>query len=217
TLAGGGAERVAVELIRRLDRSSFDVAACVTREPGLSASDIAALGVPVHILSRKSRFDVEGFSRLMKLLRQFAPHVLHTHKEGSNTLGRIAGLLTQVPVLLAHEHCLPDHRRVQRLADCVLARLGTRVLACSRAVLSQQTIKQCIPPSRIRVVPNGIDVDVFNPAETLKVARGELRLPEGPLVGAIARLDADKDIATLLSAVPGTLRSIPNVQFVIAG
>ena len=213
TLAGGGAERVVVELVRRFDRSRFDVTVCVTRTPSLSSADLADLAVPVHVLARKSRFD--GFRRLRRLIRECEPHVLHTHKEGSNTFGRLCGLVERVPVMVAHEHGLPVDSAAQRVADCVFARLGSHVIACSAAVGRQIVEKKAIPASRVHVIANGIDTDLFSETAVTESVDG---LPiDRPVVAAICRLDVDKDIATLLRAVPETLRHVPGAQFVIAG
>src|SRR4051812_39129736 len=161
TLNGGGAERVAFELTRRLDRSRFEVAACVTRHTGLGANASTALQVPVYVLGRRSRF--EGWFQLRQIIADFRPDVLHSHKEGSNTLARIIGIAERVPVMLAHEHCLPTRSFPQRLTDTVLARLGTHVVACGSVVAERLVRDKWIPPSRIHVVRNGIDTEFFRP------------------------------------------------------
>jgi glycosyltransferase involved in cell wall biosynthesis len=215
TLAGGGAERVVVELVRRLDRTRFNLAVCVTRMPSMSASELADLAVPVHVLARTTRFD--GFNRLRTIIRDFSPHVLHTHKEGSNTFARVCGLLERVPVIVAHEHGLPVPSKLQRAADCMLSRLGSHVIACSDGVGTKIIERKWIPPARVHVIRNGVDTDAFaHGAEGATVPRLYGR-HDGPLIGAISRLDVDKDIGTLLRAVPLTLRSLPSARFVIAG
>lgn len=214
TLAGGGAERVVLELVRRLDRTRFDVAVCVTRMPALPPQELTDLAVPVHVLARKTRFD--GFGRLRLAIRDFDPHVVHTHKEGSNTFGRICGLLERVPVIVAHEHGLPAPGLAQRFADCVLSRVGTDVLACSGAVAVKLVKQKWIPRWRVHVVRNGIDTDVFTDSGQHDAAAARKSL-DGPIVAAVCRLDEDKDIATLLRAVPEILRQVPTARFVIAG
>jgi glycosyltransferase involved in cell wall biosynthesis len=213
TLNGGGAERVAFELARRLDRSRFNVAVCVTRHTGLTASESTALQIPLYVLGRRGRF--EGWFQFRRIIADFRPDVLHSHKEGSNTLARIIGIAERVPVMLAHEHCLPTRSFPQRLTDTVLARLGTHVVACGSVVGERLVRDKWIPPSRIHVVRNGIDTDFFRPQPApVGAARAG---SAGAIIGTIARLHVDKDLTTLLRAVPATLRHVPRARFVIAG
>jgi glycosyltransferase involved in cell wall biosynthesis len=63
-------------------------------------------------------------------------------------------------------------------------------------------VKECllqtgIPAEKIRIIPNGIDVQAFERAEALP----ELRSSEEKVIGVVARLDLKKGFAYLLAAV----------------
>jgi len=75
-------------------------------------------GVPVRRLRMRAPWDVRAIPRLVGMLRDFRPHVLHTHLFHANVLGRICGRLARVPHIRSTYHTLegpPWHRALDRL------------------------------------------------------------------------------------------------------
>jgi glycosyltransferase involved in cell wall biosynthesis len=218
----GGAERIVVEMLKQMARSpdvpGFELSVCTTREAGRFAGELDGLGIRHFCLQRRSRFDLLGFWNLVRLLRRERPDIIHTHKVGSNTIGRVAALITGVPVVIAHEHTLPDRGRMQKLVDHFLARASDCVVTCD-SVLRQALIRtESLDPARVAVIPNGVDVARFERARQSRVrVREELHVDDAPVVGTFARLAPQKDIGNLLAAVPPVLRGVPAARFVIAG
>jgi glycosyltransferase involved in cell wall biosynthesis len=219
----GGAERIVVDILKNLDRSRFDPFVCVTREPGRFAEEVQATGVSLLCLDRGHRFDLGGFARLVQHIRALRPHIVHTHKVGSNTLGRLAALVAGAPVIIAHEHTLPERSLTQRFADRLLAHLTTQVLTCDRALRTALIAAERLSARKVGVIHNGVDLQRlasipmgFNGQSSYSLRR-QLGLPTGPLVGTFARLAPQKDISNLLAAVPFVLERVADAHFIIAG
>src|SRR2546422_3323149 len=48
--------------------------------------------------------DVKAFVQLFRLMREFRPHIVHTHTAKAGTLGRLAARLARVPVVVHTYH-----------------------------------------------------------------------------------------------------------------
>ncbi|HSB70237.1 MAG TPA: glycosyltransferase family 4 protein [Candidatus Methylomirabilis sp.] len=73
------------------------------------------------------------------------------------------------------------------------------------------------PADRVLQIPNGVDVDRFRPASDVADVRTALNLPPGPLVVCIGRLDPQKGLDTLLTAVEPLLRRTPGLRVLLLG
>jgi len=69
-----------------------------------------------------------------------------------------------------------------------------------------------VPPSRVRLVPEGIDL-----ARWRRVAAAEPRSSDGATILCVARQYPRKHVADLLRALPAVRRAIPRARAVIAG
>ena len=101
--AHGGAERLAVEIVTRLDPARFQPSLCVTRRtdgPGQEelAADIERAGVELVRLERTSVRDLRAWSPVARLLRDGAVDVVHSHKFGSNLWAAGLSMVAPAPV-----------------------------------------------------------------------------------------------------------------------
>jgi glycosyltransferase involved in cell wall biosynthesis len=76
-----------------------------------------------------------------------------------------------------------------------------------------------VPQEKIKVVPLGTDLDLFDPSHYKKSeAREFFDLPKNRrIVGVLGRLDAQKGQEVLLRAVPKVVTHHPDVLFLVAG
>lgn len=140
------------------------------------------------------------FRRIRAFLRDLAPAVLVTSNWGA--IEWAAANL--VPPRIRHIHTEdgfgPDEAAGQKPRRVLFRRL---VLRWSTVVLPSQTLYALardswrLPERRLRHIPNGLDLTRFHPDGP--------RLPlappgEGPVVGTVARLRPEKNIARLLRA-----------------
>ena len=114
-------------------------------------------------------------------------------------------------------------RGVQWLATHEYLRHGNwyRFRACEGIVPSRQQLKDTcrsclLKPSRVHVVPNGIDADVFRPRLPAE-ARAQLGLDDGPLFVCVGRLALEKGIHHALSALALLDGEASSARLVVVG
>lgn len=103
--------------------------------------------------------------------------------------------LTGVPSILYLHEEMPS--KISALAHRVAVRCAQDTIAVSRDVALSVGRS-----SNIRIIPNGVDVTVFSPGPCIPSLRSALsRHPSCPLVVAICRIDAPKQVDHVIRAV----------------
>lgn len=221
-LADGGAERLTVELAARLPVRGYHVTVCTTRDSTAAngfhrrqAQTLAAAGVDLVTIGRRSRLDSLKMRRLPHLLRASQVDILHTHLFGSNLWGAVLGRLAGVPVIVAHEHGWSYGPSPRRWIDGqVIARLASTFVVGSASNRRHMIALEHVPPEKCVLIPNA-----FFPRTNLV---GDLRRELGVgddvlLVGTVAKLRAEKALDVLLAAFARVLAKMPTARLVIAG
>jgi glycosyltransferase involved in cell wall biosynthesis len=187
---------------------------------GVECLQLGALGRDIRPLS-----DIRALWGLCRILRQFRPHVVHTHTAKAGVLGRVAALLTGVPVVVHtyHGHVLrsyfgPLPNALFRALERVLGRTTDVLVAVSESVKHDLVDLGVADPAKIRVVPLGLELDGL----TGTLPRGRLRAESGaadrvPLIGIVGRLAPIKDLSTFLDSAHLVRRAVPAARFAIVG
>jgi glycosyltransferase involved in cell wall biosynthesis len=219
-IAIGGAERLAVDLAIALDPSRFDRYFFSTRWSPyrLLDDELRAAGVEYHSLERRSRYDLIAWRRLLELLRRERIDVVHTHLFGSNVWGSVFGRLARVPAIVAHEHSWSYVARpFRKLADRhVVARFSDVMIAVSQADAQKMASIEHIPPSKIKVIRNGI----HQPRVTADGddVRRALGIPGAAfVVCAVAVIRPEKRLDRLIEAAVLLRERVPGAVVLVAG
>jgi glycosyltransferase involved in cell wall biosynthesis len=188
-------------------------------DDGAMDDDLREGGVVVHHLPLQGRSSAVGVVRaLRRLLREF--DVVQSNGYVPSLLVELARASTwrSTPSILARhynrEHLLLGHRRAVWL-DRVAARRASRVLAVSAAI-RDTLVEEGLSPSRITVVPNGMDWAVIA-ARPDAVQAWRARFPNRRLAVAVGRIDPIKDYGTLLSAFALARDTHPDIHLLLAG
>jgi glycosyltransferase involved in cell wall biosynthesis len=159
--------------------------------------------------------------RLVRLLRQIRPDVLHTMIPVCNVLGSIAGKLAFVPRIVCTKLALGNYRDSSRFLpylENVTDRLFCLVHCKSRGILEDIVRREPIPRSRMRVIYNGLAVSRFDGPFDRAAIRSTLGIPqESPVIGMIANLIPYKGHQDVLDAVAIVHKKRPDARFVFAG
>ena len=194
--------------------------------PALSSAGIRHVAVGSLTRAPGIAGDLRAFRELVRLLRAERPDVLHTHNPKPGVLGRIAGRLARVPVVVNTQHGLyaqPTDRLRRRLPVYVAERIAA---CCSHAELVQnpedahtlvRTLK--VPARRVHGLGNGIDLARFdgNRAARTRI-RAEWGITEGQVVaGVVGRLVLEKGLHELFAAAHALHEIDPSVRMVVVG
>lgn len=220
-----GGEVYLLQLAQRLDRSRVKLSAvCPAAGPLVERLD--RLGVATTVVPMTERLvDPRALVALTRHLRQEQPDVVQSHGARANFYGRLAARLAGVPRHLSTVHnSLYDYpvsplRRALYLAFDRLTVRWTETVLCVAESLARDLIERShVPPQKIRVVHNGVDLVHFDPArgdgERIRRAFG---LGPAPIVGIIGRMTPQKDHQTFLAALARVRSEVPDVRALIVG
>lgn len=218
-----GGERTFLQLVEGIDRSRFDVSVACT-PGGVFVERLERLRVPVIPADMRRRRLDTVFS-LARILKRTRPHIVHTQGRG-DTFGRLAARLAGVPAIVSTTAMIAGRYQVRewwrkllyRIIDRVTDRLVDRYIVVNRASLEPLTGRHKIPPERIVVIPNGIELKRYDRSQQIRGAwRARFAIPaEATLVGALGRFTWQKGFADLLRAF-ATLRHADDVWLALGG
>ncbi len=227
-LGRGGAERRLACDLRWLDRERYEHRVVYLTEDAALRPEIEALGIPVEGLGLRSpRQWALAVLRLSRRLRAWRPHIVHTQVFAADVYGRLCAAITGVPIVLSTIQTMPYvqslgpfYSRKRKLADRWTARLRTdRFIAVSEAVKRAVVESFGAAPSRVVVIPNGVDLTRFGPrsAERLRARESLGIAPDAPCILHVGRLIPEKNQAALIRAVAALKARLPGIRLAIAG
>jgi len=216
SLETGGLERVVSELTIARGVDATQVACLVAR--GAFAAKIEEHKGTVHVLSQNATSKLALASRLVHLVRELRPDVIHCHNMLSHIYGSIAAIVGgRIPtVLTKHGPFLPTGR-----IGCAAQRFffrRTRVVAVSEEI--RDLLARWGPSGRAHVtyIPNGVAVRCEATPEERYAAREQLGwLPGQWIFLSVSRIVAQKGLEHLITAFARVRRLQPSARLVIVG
>ena len=199
----GGAERLLVDVVRRLDPARFESLVCCIQEKGPLAEELESAGIRVVCLNRmqSKRFDWGAVRDLARLLRSEGIALMHSHLYHANLYGRLAAWRAGVPAVATVHNVYTRSKLHRRLLNRFLARKSARVIAVSAEVRDDLVGRDGIDPRRVATIHNGIDLRRVDTPLTREQARARLGLPADAIaIGCIGRLEEQKGHRYLLEA-----------------
>ncbi len=189
-----------------------------TQAPDVEAIRIDGLGRAL-----KPGDDARALGRLVKEIRTFRPHIIHTHTAKAGVLGRAATKLAGIDsatVHTFHGHLLhgyfsPAKTKAVIAVERSLARVTDRLVAVGPQVRDDLLAAGIGKPEQFTVIPPGL---VLPPGPSKAQARASLGLPQDvPVIGFIGRLTAIKRPDRFAEVVGIVHAQRPDVHFVVAG
>jgi len=203
----GGTQRQTLELARRLDRTRFQVEVWLL----MAGDDLVPLArrweIPLVWLSRHSWVGPVSLANLWRRLRSTPVEALMLLTVVPNIWGRLLGRLARIPVIVGN--CRGGTApRLQR--ERWLWPLADRVICNSAAMQSHLSREFGVPPHRLAMIHNGVDLEYFRPP-----ASGHRPNPGSVL--SVARFVPDKDHETLIRAFRLVAQDHPETELWLVG
>ena len=177
-------------------------------------------------IEKRGAIDVEAIRRLSALLRGGQIDVIHAHNGRTGALAGIAVGLAGRGSCIATQHFIEPARALRRGLSALVShqihafadRKVSHVIAVSQAARRGIIGRGEAPPHKVSVVPNGIvppRVETLMPPEEVRASLGISTT--APMIVCVARLEPEKDLASLVRAMVLLTATAPDCQCVIAG
>jgi glycosyltransferase involved in cell wall biosynthesis len=194
---------------------------------------LQAAGVEVTVLpmtrSIAPATDWQCLQQLRRLIQSWQPQIVHGHSSKGGYLARLAARAQRrrqpdlKVVYNPHGFAFQMYESPMKQAFYRgLEQLAGRWTDCLVAVGAGQgelAVRQgIVPAQRVRVIPGGIDLSLYQHPRGSGRLQHELGLPQDtPLVGTVAALSPQKGLSYLLRAVARITHEVPGVHFVVVG
>jgi glycosyltransferase involved in cell wall biosynthesis len=227
-LSAHGAEMMLYRFLAASNPEEYQSEVISLTDRGALGDQIESLGVPVHALGMKPGIpNPIAIRKLAKMLRKSRPHLVQGWMYHANLLGGLAARMAggDIPVVWGiHHNKIERHdtkfltRLTVRLSGRFSDRLAAGIICCSKAS-AEAHVALGYAPEKMRVIPNGIDLDQFhNDPGAGAALRKELSIPSTvPLIGLAARFHPNKDHKTFFRAAGILHKEFPDVHFVLCG
>jgi glycosyltransferase involved in cell wall biosynthesis len=231
----GGPAIHAILLTRDLNDGADFRSVLVTGTPAAHEGDFADLacsnGVEPLIVGALGREispfdDLVALGRMVRLVRQVRPDVVHTHMAKAGTVGRLAAQICRVPLIVHtyHGHVFhgyfgPLKTRLFLTIERALGRGTHRIIVLGEGQRAEIAGYRVAPLDKLVPIRLGLELEPF-----LQVAhnRGDLRrelgiAAESPLIGIVGRLAPIKAHEVFLDAARQVARALPSACFLVIG
>ncbi len=170
--------------------------------------------------------DLVALARMIRLVRQVRPDVVHTHMAKAGTVGRLAAQICRVPLIVHtyhghvfHSYFGPLKTRLFLTIERALGRGTHRIIVVGDGQRAEIAGYRVAPLDKLVTVRLGLELAPLLQVEQL---RGELRSelgigPDTPLVGIVGRLAPIKAHEVFLEAARHIGQALPDACFLVIG
>lgn len=220
SLVTGGVERGTVEITQAIADTGWRALVASQGGPMVEAVEHAGGHHIALPLKTKTPFGIwRNAARLEALIRAHNVSIVHARSRAPAWSAWLACQRTGTPFVTTYHGTYGETLPFKRRYNAIMAR-GEIVIAASHFIAALVTARHGVDPSRIRVIPRGVDPIVFDPTavppERLARLTQAWRLPDGMRVVMLpGRLTAWKGHAVLLDAIARLKQA--NVVCVLVG
>ncbi|MBE6370457.1 MAG: glycosyltransferase family 4 protein [Lentisphaerae bacterium] len=229
----GGAQENTFLSARGLVEAGHECVLLSGPSEGREGSLLARMGNPGFAVVESPLFvreispwkDLNAIYWLADYLKKEKFDVVHTHSSKAGIIGRIAGRMADVPMVVHTIHGLAFgpydgflKNQLYIRAERYAAKRCDRIYAVAQAMIDQCLAVNIGRPEQFKVVYSGMELDRFLNAKPDPALRAELGIPENrPVVGAVARLFPRKGYEDFFPVAARVVQACPDTCFLIMG
>lgn len=224
-LSDGGAEAVLYRLCQ-FDKKNQHIVISLM-DQGKYGPLLEDMGVQVYCLDMPAgKVRIAALINLYRLIREIKPDVVQTWMYHADLIGGVIARLAGIRnVFWNIRHTTLESGKSKR-STILIAKLCAHlsrfipegIVCCAQKAVTVHS-ELGYEVSKMTVIGNGYDLEVFNPSNDLMVRfRNELNVESGTVVlGMVGRFDPQKDHFGLLSALSIVKSRVPDFKFALIG
>ena len=215
SLGYGGAERLLIHYVSKLNKSKYDFLVCSLRDKPDDLVPEISKHTPVKKLNLKNKFNPFIVLRLIRLFKEYKPDLIHTHLFQPRIYATLAYIFYRNSILITQKHNNVNaiKHNIFILIEMVCISLNKKVIAISESVKNSLIKFELVSPKKIYLLPNCIDYQHFNNTSN---SSEELN-KQDIIIGAIGRLERQKGVKYLILAMKIILSKYPAAILDIIG
>ena len=198
----GGADQQILTLARAMRARGHEVRIVSLAPLGQMGLEAQREGIPTESLNlSRNLTHLARVGRLIRMIRQWSPDILHSHMVHANLLAGAVRPLTGVRALVATIHSINDGGAIRMAAYRASSAVVDRFTIISRLAAERYVGIGAVPARLVEVIPNAVDIDAFRKIPDARSAvRGELKIDDEFVWIAVGRFEEAKDYPTMIAA-----------------
>ena len=225
TLFIGGAEQHVATLCRHINKEKFHVVACTLFSRNLSkvepfAVQIGKMGIRVERLGLTTWRDVYTFKKYLSLIDEEKIDIVHAHTVPADFWGCLIARAFKHRKTIVTLHGLDSKKTfISKLQYKILNLcLTDRIIACSNLLKNIAINENFASSDKIEVIPNQVDITVFNPGKKGEKIRTEYNISNDTvIIGSIGRFIKRKGFEICLQVFAEVKKRHPRSKFILCG
>ncbi|MBW2151167.1 MAG: glycosyltransferase family 4 protein [Deltaproteobacteria bacterium] len=171
--------------------------------------------------------DLAALLDLTVFLLKHRYHIVHTHNSKAGFIGRLAGKLASIPVVIHTVHGFAFHdqeplwkRKLLLNLERLASRWCDRMIFISQPLIDWGLREGVVNAKKVVKIYSGIELDRFRPASKKEEAFLKKKWgikPQEPVVGIVSKLWNGKGHSVLIHAFEKVIRDAGNARLMIVG
>jgi glycosyltransferase involved in cell wall biosynthesis len=221
-MASGGVERRRLSLAKLLDKSKFELKIICTNTAGPFPDQIREKGVSVIAIGDLNSFlDYKQHQKVMKIIDDFQPHIMHGAVFEGVTMAAINGFIKRVPIVILEETSDPQNRKWKgNLLLKILCFTADKVVGVSPAATDYLKNKLRLSQNKVQLITNGVAIPkAVSPAVVQNLKKKYHIEPNEIVIGSVGRMssDAHKRFSDLIRAFAILVKQDLKIKLLLVG
>ena len=218
----GGAEKLAINIATRMDRTRFDIFICsiaskkdkIERDMRKKLGNCGIKTFTIDKITNKQRFI--SIIKLVKILSKNKIDILHTHCPSPDFYGKVSAFLINLDLVFSTIH---NTKGYSKYIEKIMNNFTTKYIAISGEVEEYALKVLKIPSKKLKIIYIGIDAENF----TNYLVKKEEKFKElginsyDKIVTTVGRVNQQKGHIYFIKAAELVLKKFPNTHFLIVG
>jgi glycosyltransferase involved in cell wall biosynthesis len=216
----GGADKQLLSAAHEMRARGHDILIVSLTALGPMGLEARTLGLRTESLEMPRGIpDPRGMVRLVRLVREWRPDVVHSHMVHANLMARMLRIFAPVPVLVSTIHNIYEGGRILMAGYRLTNNLADHMTIVSQAAADRFINEGIVPKPMLTVIPNGVDTDRFQnvPNGVRQSLRATLGLAGEFVWLAVGRFEIAKDYPNMLHAFAAVRQQQPAAVLLLVG
>ena len=225
-----GADKVLLELIKRLDSKEFE-AHVILPNDGVLVEALRQVGAKVSVLDypilRRKYFNPKGIADYIRSYNFYAKQIALYAREHSidmvhnNTAAVLEGIYLKrklkLPLIWHVHEIIVKPKAISDFINMLMGRYADKIVTVSQAVANHIKQSPFIKDSQVEVIYNGVDNTVYYPMDASSIREKFDIAQDALVIGMIGRVNAIKGQNDFIEAVEPLLEKNEQAVAFLAG